>query len=70
MRNFWILLKYNLINTLNLNKLNSKTKEGKLSLLMVILFIVGGLFSLGLAFLYMFMIGSALAEGGFPVAQG
>ncbi|HNZ50440.1 MAG TPA: hypothetical protein PKG91_02910 [Bacilli bacterium] len=66
MRNFWILLKYNLINTLNLNKLNSKTKEGKLSLLMVILFIVGGLFSLGLAFLYMFMIGSALAEGGFP----
>lgn len=41
MRNFWILLKYNLINTLNLNKLNSKTKEGKLSLLMVILFIVG-----------------------------
>ncbi|MGD9605669.1 MAG: hypothetical protein AB7V00_05935 [Bacilli bacterium] len=66
MRNFWILLKYNLIHTLSLNKLNSKTKEGKVSLLMVILVIIGGIFSFGIAFLYMFMFGSALNEGGFP----
>lgn len=66
MRNFWIVLKYNLINTLNLNKLNSKTKEGKLSLLMIFLLGLGGVGGLALSFFYMFMFGSALNEGGQP----
>lgn len=66
MRNFWILLKYNLIHTLSLNKLNSKTKEGKISLLMIFLVVLGGIFGFAISFLYMFMFGSALNEGGFP----
>lgn len=66
MSNFWLLIKVNLLNTFNPRKLKIQTKEGKLSVLMLILLILGVIASYGLSFVYMFMIGTGLANGGMP----
>lgn len=66
MRNFWIILKTNLINTFKLNKLNAKSKRDRVSIWMILLFIFIVILFFGIAFMYLFMFGEALAKGGAP----
>jgi ABC-2 type transport system permease protein len=65
MSKLWPLLKANLINTLGINKLRSKT-TGKISPLLVVLAVVSVIFLLGLSFFYMMIFGGVFAAQNMP----
>src|SRR5690554_5593881 len=65
MRNFWSLLKVNIIHTFKLNKL-FKRKENRISLFMT-LFVILGYIGIGvISFFYIYILGNVLNESGSP----
>ncbi|MDD4387634.1 MAG: hypothetical protein PHV87_00210 [Bacilli bacterium] len=65
MRNSWLLLKVNIINTFKLNKI-FKRKENRTSVFMSFLVIIGYISIAAVAFLYMFMFGELYSQNGVP----
>lgn len=66
MRDFLTLTKANIINSLRLNNIFKKNKDGQKSLIMASLIIILGIFVFLLLFFQMFMYGEIFSAAGFP----